>query len=863
MLSLSRTLSWRYLRKRWSRTVLVVASIALGVATLVATRALNQSMRAASEDAISPMAGMADLTVDNGEAWVRRDLCDQLREVPGVKRAEPVIAERILVPELPGRSILMLGVGLTERLPLAGKDKPEVDFTHDNPWGVKVDLSGLGEFTLQDLLIGRKPVLLGKDLARELDRRFSVRASSQPRAVVQVGTVAIEGPAAAFNKSLLIMDVKDAAELLERSGGLVSRIDLFLEPGANREQVRQQVAAAMTGQAAVRTRESQAQALQEVMAGLELGFSLCGAGALVVGLFLVYNALSVSVAERRHDIGIMRSLGATRGQVARLFAGEAIVLGLAGTALGIPLGRGLAGLALGPISRTLSDILIPMEATHVVVTPGTILWAGFAGVATALLAALVPSTQAAFGHPADAVRRVPTAAGFPFRLFQIGLLLAVVGVAGFLIRRQLPTRVGLFGGVALVLLGCFLAAPLCAALLAQALHPLTRRFGGVGVRLAADNLVRVPGRTGMVIAAVAAVVTLMMQTAGVIHSNQGPILNWIDQTLTAELYVTAGGPIDSPNQNVAVTDTFAQQLAALPGVEAVLPVRFRRVDFQNTVVLLTTFDTQLYHDINRQRGSRLRDLELFQRLAQEPNSVVISENLAALYQVRTGDTIALGGPDGPIEFRVIGQLLDYSWNRGTVLIHRNQYLQRFRDSRVDVFDVYAQRGQDAELLRQRVEDWGAGQAMFVRNRAEVYEHFRDVVRRVYGIAYLQEVVVGVVAALGVVTALLISVLQRQRELGLLRAVGATRGQILWSVLAEAILMGLIGTAIGLLIGVPFEWYVLQVVIWEESGYFFPVLVPWIEAVGIAALAMVVATLAGLGPALHAMRLRIAEAIAYE
>src|SRR5262249_17392373 len=153
---------------------------------------------------------------------------------------------------------------------------------------------------------------------------------------------------------------------------------------------------------------------------------------------------------------IMRSLGATRSQVARLFAGEAAFLGVTGAVLGVPLGLGLASLALGPIANTLSDLLIPMEATRVVITPATLIAAVLAGIATALLAALVPSLQAAFGQPADAVRRTPAATGLPIRLFQLGLLPVLAGTVLFFLRQHFPNRVGLFGGPTLILLGCLM-----------------------------------------------------------------------------------------------------------------------------------------------------------------------------------------------------------------------------------------------------------------------------------------------------------------------------------------------------------------------------------------------------------------------
>jgi putative ABC transport system permease protein len=148
-------------------------------------------------------------------------------------------------------------------------------------------------------------------------------------------------------------------------------------------------------------------------------------------------------------------------------------------------------------------------------------------------------------------------------------------------------------------------------------------------------------------------------------------------------------------------------------------------------------------------------------------------------------------------------------------------------------------------------------------REEVREGWRGLIRRVYGVAYTQEVIVGVVAVLGVVAALLISVLGRRRELGLLRAVGGTRPQLLQTVLAEAVLIGLVGTLLGIVVGLPMEWYAVRVVLFEETGFLFPMRVAWQEAGVIAALSILSATLAGVAPAVQAMRLRIADAIAYE
>src|SRR5262249_30058311 len=154
-------------------------------------------------------------------------------------------------------------------------------------------------------------------------------------------------------------------------------------------------------------------------------------------------------------------------------------------------------------------------------------------------------------------------------------------------------------------------------------------------------------------------------------------------------------------------------------------------------------------------------------------------NLAEQHGVRAGETIEIDGPRGPVPLRVVGTVVDYSWNRGSLFMDRPYYQKQFGDNLVDVFDVYfpaAASAQEKEQLRQAVHDWSGKQAMFVMNKEQIIDKIAGVVNRLYAVAYVQQIVVAMVAALGVILALLISVLQRRREMGLLRAVGATQRQ---------------------------------------------------------------------------------------
>jgi putative ABC transport system permease protein len=909
MLSLQRTLSFSYLRQRWTRTLLIVLSIALGVATLIGTRALAETLNRGAKTAMNPLSDLADFVVVNPGAGVPRSLVETIRKsgIPGLQEVYPLDVGHVNLPQLQNRSVLMIGVDWTDQ---RSADKAEY------PWGtfeLKASDAELFYFFIQEWtpdlfeqappalpppfprmgpLQRRTPVVLSKNLFEEMERQLGqgtrqlqLQRGGPPREVRVLGLVTLKGEAGKqLGDGLIVLPLRDAGRLLfpdRQQPEHVSQISIKVVAGVDRSQMQERLQRVVGKIGDVLTVEDNNEAVREVTAGLELGFTLGGAGALVVGLFLVYNALSVSVAERRHDIGVMRSLGATRGQVARLFLAEAALLGLAGAALGLPLGYGLAFISVGPMRQVLSEAFLPLPAADLQLSVGTMLFAAAAGLGAAVVAALVPAVQAAREEPANAVRRVPQVRRIVYQFLHLAVCLLLIGAAFALVsvRELLPRRSSAFAGIVCLMLGAVAATPLLTPLLGRLFQPLFRLTLGLEGRLAADNLVRSPGRTGLVIAALAATGALLMQTAGFIHSSETAILTWLDEQVGADLFVTSGTPISGGGIPLPMDEGkyhLSQKLAEFPEVQTVLPLCLRIQRYQKDIVFLVALDADAFKDHPRV-NELAKLLERYRRDLRhdgEEGTALVSENFAALYGVKPGQSITIRGPQGPLTLRVLGTAVDYTWNRGTIIVDREWYRRTFANDQVDAYYVFlkptpgqseAERDALRERMRKTVLDSPfAGQnALFVLTRPQYRGDLTSILRRIYGLAYAQQVVVGLVALLGVISAVFIAVLQRRRELGLLRAVGSTRGQVLRSVLAEATLMGLIGAVIGFLIGLLLEWYLLRIVLFDEAGFVFPMLVPWLVCGLVTGLSVLLATLVGLWPAYYATRLRITEAIAYE
>lgn len=877
MLTVFRLLSLRYLVQRWDRSALIVLSIALGVATLVSTRILNQCLEAAASTTTTPLK-VGDLSVTNDELGVDLAIADELRKanIPGLESVQPIAVDRVVLPAFGDRSAVIIGVEIAKHQLPKGQDPFEV-LNGGNAYHAQFSRITPTTFAaIGRALAGRRVVLSRGVYDRWLatgvttDDPFRIKYGDRTEEFTPVAVIDFDdkSPLAALGSDLIGMEVDKAASFLRPETPRINRIDILLAPGTNVAAARTAAAEVVGDRAAVRTADEQGSSTQNVVGGIQIGFTMCSIGAMVVGLFLVYNSLAVTVAERRHDIGILRSIGSTRSQVIFVFLAAAGILGLVGGAVGVPLGTGMAKFALYIVQDDVNGLFYT-SLTDGPNTPttGTALLAVAAGFATALFASLVPAVQAASHDPADAVRRTPGRVGggwwFAHRITCI--LLVAGGVGMIIARTQLPPRVGAFGGMVAALVGLLLSAPILVGLIVRLLQPLLRAVLPIEARLAADNLIRSPGRTGLVIGALGAGVAVMIQTAGVGKSNEEPVTRWLDEVIQADQFVAAGSVSSAISSMCPSDPRLVYEVSRIPGVESAAGIRYMRPTYNGTVLFLTAVDYDTFVGPSQARGpDGLPQLDKM-RAAAGKEGVLVSDNFLAKHKLNVGDTVTLKGANRWVTLPILDVVKDYSWSQGTLFIDRAVYARLFDDRQIDIVHVFLTReSEDARrAAHARVEDFADRRGLVTEDRTALRKMVGELIDRVYKLVHLQQIVVGIVASLGVVTSLLISVLQRKRELGLLLAVGATPRQVIATVLYEAILMGAFGTFLGFLIGIPLEWYVLKIVLREESGFDFALLLPWGQTLGIAAGSLAIASIAGLLPALRAVKTRIPDALAQE
>jgi putative ABC transport system permease protein len=853
MLALLRLVSLRHLLDAPLRTALTVLGVAVGVATMVGVLSINGSVMDAFRSTVDAVAGKADLTVAGSQVGFDESVLEQVRAVPGVAHASAALVFIAPVQGAPDERLYVMGVDL-------------LDDGHFRTYeGVDRELGALTDDL--EFLNSTDRMLVSERFAREhglkVGDSFELLTVSGPQAFVVHALIRESGPVKVFGGSVAVMDLASAQVAFGRERR-VDRIDVAVGPGEQVEAVKERLQVALGGAFEVERPARRGGTVASMVRSFQMGLNLGSGVALLVGVFLVYNTIAIGVVQRRREIGTLRALGASRLRVRSLFTLEALVLGGVGTALGMPLGVLVARVAIGWVSQSISSLYIQVNARDVTMGALELGVGGVLGVLGSGLSALSPALQASRVPPVEALRRdVSQGAGAGSRalpmVLGVGCLLLVTPVS------WLPPpleNLPLWGyvGVFLVMMGSTLLAPL----LLRGLWHLYRRPGqallGISGQMAADNFARAPGRTAVPVSALAIGVALAVCISGFVGSFQAATYRWLDQAVPADLFVTAASRMAGV-RNLPLGPELAEEFAALPGVAQVDRIRL----LQHDVLGLRAYVVSLNPEIYRQHARPiLLEGELPTREERLAGRVSISEGLSRRRGLHVGDTFPMSTPTGVRTYTVGAVIVDYTSDQGTVFLSREVYLEHFQDDRVDTFEVYLEDRSRLDALRRTItERWGERYQLYVLSNAELRQEATALIDQAFFVTYAMEAVAVLLALLGVVNTLLAAVLDRTREIGLLRAVGAARSHILRLFMGEAALIGLSGGLLGALAGLWMGVLVTDVVGTQAMGWSFPYIFPTWLAMGMGGASTLCAVLAGLYPARRAASLNVVEALAYE
>lgn len=841
-------LALRYINRRFFQSAMFVLGVALGVGVVVAIDIANSSASRAFSLSSESIVGRATHQILGGPNGFATAIYTRLRLELGIRLSAPVATEFARVAGS-DQTLRLLGVDPLAEPPfrsyLAGADA-ETDWKALNRL-----IAEPGAVVISQSLAGRLGLALEDQLKISVGGRFS---SARLVGILQPDNNASRQAL----DDLIISDIATAQELIGMSGR-VSRIDLILEE----DEVEELRAALPAGIRLVDVKEENA--LDQMIAAFELNLQAMSLLALVVGLFLIYNTVTFSVVQRRGALGIMRSLGTTRGQIFRFILLEAFILGMVGTALGLALGIILGRGAVALVSQTISDLYFSVNVTGISIRPGTLFKGAVIGPAASLLAAALPSWEATRTPPAGIMKRSIEEERMRRLLPAMTVGALALNLLGFVLLGAGGNLALGFAALLCIVVGGALFTPAAMVVAMRLLGgPAAAVFGVVG-RLAARAVIRSLSRTAVAVAALTVAVSVIVGVSAMIGSFRLTVADWLESSLGAHIYVSP--PLFASNNPSVDVDRGVKAIArATPGVKAASSARHVSVsapdypDLPPVNLLASDFD--IAGDKRQFKWSSVPAGA--HQAALEAGKVMVSEAFASRRGIdQARNSIRLYTDIGSRTFEVFGVYYDYSTDQGAVYIARSVYDQYFDDPSISSLGIFLDEGADTAAVIERLRARLADYDLRVQDNASLRSGALEVFDRTFAITIALRVLTTLVAFIGILSALMALQLEHAREYGVMRATGMTARQLTQFAVIQTGLMGLVAGLLALPIGLLLSLVLTQVINLRSFGWsmqFSPQPGQFAEALLVAVVA---ALLAGLYPALLLGRLKPAESLRRE
>jgi putative ABC transport system permease protein len=848
---LLRLLSWPYLRRHLLRWTLTLAGIVLGVAVFVAMHTANRSIFSAFDKTVDQIAGSTQLQVSAGEFGFEESVLERVQSVPETGIAVPVI-EATVETKIPGQgSILILGSDMTGDRSLRDYElKDADDAVIDDPLVFLAQPDSLmitKEFAERNKLTVNSTIPL---LTIDGEKQFTVR-----------GIMSSAGMTQAFGGNLAVMDIYAAQQVLGR-GRRFDRIDVRAKDGITIDQCQAALKAALGPGFEVEPPSARGRHFEALLQSYSMAMSISSLFALIVGMFIIYNSFSIAVTQRRSEIGILRALGATRSQIQRLFFLESAGAGLLGSAIGAGVGVVMASVVSTYMSGVVEQAAgVAQRVSELTVDPNLIAAGMVIGIGTSIFAAWIPARSAARVDPVQALQKGKyqvLSAGENRRRRWMALAAALLSLACLFLS---SSRLIFYTGCILMNVAGLLLAPALTLLLAKVLRPILKWILPAEGTLAADSLVQSPRRTSATVSALMLSLAMVVSFGGFAHSFYASVGEWMDNALNPDFFVSPSANLVT--RSITFPGDVGSVIEPVAGVDQVQLVRNARVTFRNTPVMVVAIEAEkVAKTVHRVPVAGTQDE--MNRLTAEGKGMIISDSFAQIHKIRMGEVVELPSPSGLLALPVVGIMRDYSDMQGSLFIDRSVYTKWWKDDTANVARVYVKKGEDVTAVRQRVIDALAGhRRLLVLTNREVRDWIMKLIDQWFALTYNQIAVAILVAVLGIVNTLTVSITDRRRELGVMQAVGGLRNQIRRTIWIEALSIGVIGLVMGTCLGAIDLSYSLGIVKRDLGGmdldYIFPLAFVMLMIPTILGAAFI----AAIGPAESAVRGTLVEALEYE
>lgn len=842
--------SWRYLRQNVWYSLLMILGIAIGVGVVVAIDIANTSAQQSFELSKRAVLGNATHQIIGGPAGMDERIYVEIRRNGIVQAAAPVLEATVTSLQLGDEPFTLLGVDV-----FADREfRPYLNSSENIPVG---QLVGFLSYPGAVLMMEETAFQYGLQIGDPLLIDFA----GQQRDAYLVGFLKpVDELTRRALERMLLVDIATAQELLGMEGK-IDRIDLILAESEETAAVAQ-IEALLPDGTQISTSGARSGIVDDMTSAFQINLTALSLLALLVGLFLIYNTITYSVVKRRALFGLLRCIGVTRQQVILLVVGEAFLIGILGSLLGLLIGVLAGQQTVGMVTQTINDLYFTTTVDPVPIRISSMIKGLALGVVATIVTALFPAIEASFIPPRIALSR----SGLERKSKNVVRWLSVAGLglilAGVLVLWIPSPSIFLgFAGTLLVVLGIAMESTIALVLSMRILRPFSGKFFGFLGKMAPSSLVNNLSRTSVAIASLMVAVAVAIGMNLMVNSFRSTVTIWLEQTLMGDIYVSAPSFVSSnPTETIR-----PEVIAGLEGWSEI-----SRIDTLRTVSVLSRQGPVILNatenpDFGQER--QYQHLEIPSRDVweeMERGGILISEALGYRLGLASGDQLALLSDQGWQMFPIIGVIYEYTSSEGSIWMAYDTYQSYWLDEGITALALRLADGTEADQVTSRIQDSFASlQRLIVRSNRVLREEVMRIFDRTFAITNAMRAMATVVAFIGVLTTAMLLQLEKKREMGILRALGLTSRQLWGLVMIESGLMGLVSGLLALPTGSVLARILVDVINRRSFGWTIQLSIPMDALVQGIALSLIASLIAGIYPAWRLNQMVTAEAIRYE
>jgi len=847
---LLKKITFPHLRLNKMRTSLSLIGIVLGVSVFVSVQIAIHTSIESFNATVDYVSGKANLQITSFGRGFSEEAYLRAKKVPGVTAATPVIQFISKISEPIGEPLYLLGIDIFS-------DQQFRNYQFYDP-------------TEEDLQFLKDPKAIA--ITEKLASRHGLKKGdvlplifgSKKVTLTITHLLKMEGPAKSLEGNFGLMDIASAQEALEKMG-LIDRIDLIVEKSSDLDGVEKELKKVMPPGTEIRRPETRSGQIEKMVSAFHLNLTALSLISLVVGMFLIYNAISISVIQRRREIGMLRALGVTRSQILGLFLCEAGLIGGFGSLIGLGVGIGLAKVMLFFVSRTITALYIIVKAEHLVISP-FILAGGFGiGLAASIFSAIGPAREASRITPREALSLGTLETKVKVRLTHFTLIGIALLLLSLLFALQKPIQQKpIFGFLSalLIIIGIAFMIPSIIILLNRLLAPFIHRLFGVEGKLASRYIQDSVARTVITIAALMTALSMLISISIMILSFRKTVDLWVEQSINGDAFIFPGS-YSLTGYSATLPLEVSRELPSLPGVKAVDSFRALEVEYRDQPALIAAVNGQVFLHLKTIRFTKGNSREILQSFASG-QSILVTESFSLRHQVNPGDRIRLNTPAGEQNFLVSGVFYDYSTDWGMILIEKKLFQSLWNDETLHSAGIYLEEGVSLEVFKNFFrEKYSKSYQVFVISHRELRNEILKIFDQTFAITYSLEFIAIFVAFLGIINSLNALIMERQRDIGILRAVGGFRKQVQKTVLIEAGMIGFFSHLLGLIAGFLLSLLLIHVINKQSFGWTIQFSIPLWSLIQFWVMVMVTSTLAGFIPARRAAKMNAVDTLRME